>query len=62
LSSIRCKSIIVSHSRIHEDLADDSRKKGNNKRTVAEKKVEMKRCRYPCNGKNHLGDIEELAA
>ncbi len=57
------KRIIVSHSRIHEDLADDSRKKGNNKRTGGRKEGGNETAAaIPAMERTTLGDIEELAA
>ncbi|SFL14768.1 30S ribosomal protein S1 [Proteiniphilum acetatigenes] len=56
------KRIIVSHSRIHEDLADDSRKKGN-KRTGGRKEGGNEAAAaIPAMERTTLGDIEELAA
>ena len=57
------KRIIVSHSRIHEDLSDDSRKKSNNKRTGSRKEGGNEpTAAIPAMEKTTLGDIEELAA
>ena len=57
------KRIIVSHSRIHEDLADDSRKKSN-KRTGGGRKEGGNEiaAAIPAMERTTLGDIEELAA
>ncbi len=56
------KRIIVSHSRIHEDMADDSRKKGN-KRTGGRKEGGNEAAAaIPAMERTTLGDIEELAA
>jgi small subunit ribosomal protein S1 len=55
------KRIIVSHSRIHEDMTDDSRKKGN-KRTGGRKDGGNETSAAPVMEKTTLGDIEELAA
>ncbi len=57
------KRIIVSHSRIHEDLADDSRKKSS-KRTGGGRKEGGSDvvAAIPVMEKTTLGDIEELAA
>ncbi|MPN22412.1 hypothetical protein SDC9_169795 [bioreactor metagenome] len=58
------KRIIVSHSRIHEDLADDTRKKSNNKRASGGRKDggNEAAAAIPAMEKTTLGDIEELAA
>lgn len=57
------KRIIVSHSRIHEDLADDSRKKSNNKRAGGRKEGGSEvAAAIPAMERTTLGDIEELAA
>lgn len=56
------KRIIVSHSRIHEDLADDSKKKGGNKRSGGRKESGSEAAVIPAMEKTTLGDIEELAA
>jgi small subunit ribosomal protein S1 len=56
------KRIIVSHSRIHEDMANDSRKKGGNKRTGRKEGGNETAAAIPAMEKTTLGDIEELAA
>ncbi len=55
------KRIIVSHSRIHEDISgDDSRRKG--KRTGKKEGGNEVAAAIPVMEKTTLGDIEELAA
>ncbi len=56
------KRIIVSHSRIHEDLADDSRKKGNKRSGGRKESGSEAAAAIPAMEKTTLGDIEELAA
>lgn len=55
------KRIIVSHSRIHEDLADETKKKGN-KRSGRKEGGNETIAVAPAVEKTTLGDIEELAA
>jgi small subunit ribosomal protein S1 len=56
------KRIIVSHSRIHEDLADDSRKKSNKRSGGRKESGSEAAAAIPAMEKTTLGDIEELAA
>ncbi|WP_352422194.1 30S ribosomal protein S1 [Proteiniphilum sp.] len=56
------KRIIVSHSRIHEDLADDSRKKSNKRSGGRKESGNEAAAAIPAMEKTTLGDIEELAA
>lgn len=56
------KRIIVSHSRIHEDLADDSRKKSNKRSGGRKENGNEAAAATPAMEKTTLGDIEELAA
>ncbi|RNC65015.1 30S ribosomal protein S1 [Proteiniphilum sp. X52] len=56
------KRIIVSHSRIHEDLADDSRKKGNKRAGGRKEGGNEAAAAIPAMERTTLGDIEELAA
>ena len=56
------KRIIVSHSRIQEDLADDSRKKSNKRSGGRKESGSEAAAAIPAMEKTTLGDIEELAA